>query len=108
MTVNNLSIIATNVFSYHYNMYWKLNSTQIVNYHNTLVTFKDGACKIYLNREQFLNFHDACQLVKISKLRIHLLIDKNIWLHSGNTVSIMIHDRGNRISDFPQKHGKSI
>jgi hypothetical protein len=81
-------------------MLWKLHSKQSVSYHNSLVTFKHGVNKIYLSKEQFHNFHDACQIVKMTSLRIHLLIDKNIWLHSGNSISIVIHDRGNRFFRF--------
>ena len=81
-------------------MLWKLHSKQVVSYHRGTVTFNHGGRKIYLNKEQFLNFHDACQVAKLTTLRIHLLIDRNIWLHYGNSVSIVIHDRGNRFFRF--------
>ena len=81
-------------------MLWKLESKQIVSYHNGVVTFNHSGRKIYFNKDQFLNFHDACQLAKLTNLRIHLLIDRNIWLHSGNSMTIVIHDRGNRYFRF--------
>ena len=81
-------------------MLWKLESRQFVSYHNGVITFNNNGRKIYFNKDQFLNFHDACQLAKLTTLRTHLLIDRNIWLHCGKSMTIVIHDRGNRFFRF--------
>ena len=85
-------------------MLWQLSSNLSVSHrHPSFVTFRDGENKIYFNKDQFLNFHDACQILRLTSSRCHLHIDKNIWLHQGQVVSIVIHDRSQRTFRFSRK-----